>query len=139
MYSAKYYKLIAIDEEGQEIFRADLQEVDLTHSGEVMAITYPMKPAEMVDAGIKEYDAYRTAREMHDKYICISYEDAQNIVDMLNDAINRLCPEHITDRDDISVFGGKAISYERLVDRLNGLCYPVWKYNKEKKEEKEDA
>ena len=138
MYSAKNYKLIAVDEEGQEIFRADLQEVDLTHSGEVMAITYPMKPAEMVDAGIKEGDAYRTAREMHDKYICISYGDAQNIVDMLNDTINRLCPEHITDRDDISVFGEKAISYERLVDRLDGLCYPVWKYNKEKKEEKEN-
>ena len=139
MYSARYYKLIAVDEEGQEISRTDLQEVDLTHNGEVMAITYPMIPTEMVDAGIKEYDAYQTAREMHDKYICISYDDAMNIADMLNEAIEKLGPKDESFGDDIAVFGEKAISYERLVDRLNGLCYPVWKYNKEKKEEKEDA
>ena len=139
MYSARYYKLIAVDEEGQEISRTDLQEVDLTHNGEVMAITYPMIPTEMVDAGIKEYDAYRTAREIHDKYICISYDDAMNIVDMLNEAIEKLGPKDESFGDDIAVFGEKAISYERLVDRLNGLCYPVWKYNKENKEEKEDA
>lgn len=139
MYSARYYKLIAIDEEGKEIFRTDLQEVDLTHNGEVMAITYPMIPTEMVDAGIKEYDAYRTAKDMHDKYICISYDDAQNIADMLNEAIEKLGPKDESFGDDIAVFGEKAISYERLVDRLNGLCYPVWKYNKENKEEKEDA
>lgn len=139
MYSARYYKLIAVDEEGQEISRTDLQEVDLTHNGEVMAITYPMIPAEMVDAGIKEYDAYRTARDIHDKYICISYDDAQNIADMLNEAIEKLGPKDKSFGDDIAVFGEKAISYERLIDRLNGLCYPVWKYNKENKEEKEDA
>ena len=139
MYSARYYKLIAVDEEGQEISRTDLQEVDLTHNGEVMAITYPMMPADMIDAGIKEYDAYQTAREMHDKYICISYDDAQNIADMLNEAIEKLGPKDESFGDDIAVFGEKAISYERLVDRLNGLCYPVWKYNKENKEEKEDA
>ena len=139
MYSARYYKLIAVDEEGQEISRTDLQEVDLTHNGEVMAITYPMIPTEMVDADIKEYDAYRTAREMHDKYICISYDDAMNIVDMLNEAIEKLGPKDESFGDDIVVFGEKAISYERLVDRLNGLCYPVWKYNKKNKEEKEDA
>lgn len=138
MYSAKNYRLVAINEKGQEIDRTELKEVDLTHNGEIMAITHPMTAIDMVEVSIKEYDAYRTAREMHDKYICISYDDAQNIVDMLNEAINRLCPEHITDRDDISVFGEKAISYERLVDRLDGLCYPVWKYNKEKKEEKEN-
>lgn len=139
MYSARYYKLIAVDEEGQEISRTDLQEVDLTHNGEVMAITYPMIPTEMVDAGIKEYDAYRTAREIHDKYICISYDDAMNIVDMLNEAIEKLGPKDESFGDDIAIFGEKAISYDRLVDRLNGLCYPVWKYNKENKEEKEDA
>ena len=139
MYSARYYKLIAVDEEGQEISRTDLQEVDLTHNGEVMAITYPMIPAEMVDTGIKEYDAYRTARYIHDKYICISYDDAQNIADMLNEAIEKLGPKDESFGDDIAVFGEKAISYERLVDRLNGLCYPVWEYNKENKEEKEDA
>lgn len=138
MYSAKNYRLVAINEKGQEIDRTELKEVDLTHNGEIMAITYPMTAIDMIEVGIGENDAYRTAREMHDKYICISYDDAQNIVDMLNEAINRLCPEHITDRDDISVFGEKAISYERLVDRLDGLCYPVWKYNKEKKEEKEN-
>lgn len=139
MYSAKNYRLVAINEKGQEIDRTELKEVDLTHNGEIMAITYPMTAIDMVEVGIKEYDAYRTAREMHDKYICISYDDAMNIADMLNEAIEKLGPKDESFGDDIAVFGEKAISYERLVDRLNGLCYPVWKYNKENKEEKEDA
>lgn len=138
MYSPKNFRIVALNDAGEMIYSSKAREVDLTHNGEVMVISDPMNPKDMVESGAKENDAYSTARDMHDKYICISYEDAQNIVDMLNDAINRLCPEHITDRDDISVFGEKAISYERLVDRLNGLCYPVWKYNKEKKEEKEN-
>lgn len=138
MYSAKNYRLIAINEKGQEIAQSELREVDLTHNGEVMAITYPMTPADMIEVGIGENDAYKTAIEMHDKYICISYDDALNIADMLNEAIEKLCPKDIITGDDIAVFGEKAISYERLVDRLNGLCYPVLKYNKEKKEEKEN-
>ena len=139
MYSAKNYRLIAVDDRGREIAQSILREIDLTHNGEIMAITYPMPLVDIKESGIKEYDAYLTAREMHDKYICLSYDDAQNIADMLNEAIEKLGPKDESFGDDIAVFGEKAISYERLVDRLNGLCYPVWKYNKENKEEKEDA
>lgn len=139
MYSPKNFRIVALTDAGEMIYSSKVKEIDLTHNGEVMAISDPMNPKDMVESGAKENDAYSTARYMHDKYICISYDDAQNIVDMLNEAIEKLGPKDESFGDDIAVFGEKAISYERLVDRLNGLCYPVWKYNKEKKEEKEDA
>ena len=139
MYSPKNFRIVALNDDGEMIFSSKVREIDLTHNGEVMAISDPMNPKDMVESGAKENDAYSTARDMHDKYICISYDDAQNIADMLNEAIEKLGPKDESFGDDIAVFGEKAISYERLVDRLNGLCYPVWKYNKENKEEKEDA
>ena len=139
MYSPKNFRIVALNDDGEMIFSSKVREIDLTHNGEVMAISDPMNPKDMVESGAKENDAYGTARDMHDKYICISYDDAQNIADMLNEAIEKLGPKDESFGDDIAVFGEKAISYERLVDRLNGLCYPVWKCNKENKEEKEDA
>lgn len=138
MYSPKNFRIVALNDAGEMIYSSKVREVDLTHNGEVMAISDPMNPKDMVESGAKENDAYSTARDMHDKYICISYDDALNIADMLNEAIEKLGPKDESFGDDIAVFGEKAISYERLVDRLNGLCYPVWKYNKEKKEEKEN-
>ena len=139
MYSPKNFRIVALNDDEEMIYSSKVREIDLTHNGEVMAISDPMNPKDMVESGAKENDAYSTARDMHDKYICLSYDDAQNIADMLNEAIEKLGPKDESFGDDIAVFGEKAISYERLVDRLNGLCYPVWKYNKEKKEEKEDA
>ena len=138
MYSPKNFRIVALNDDGEMVFSSKVREIDLTHNCEVMAISNPMNPKDMVESGAKENDAYSTARDMHDKYICISYDDAQNIADMLNEAIEKLGPKDESFGDDIAVFGEKAISYERLIDRLNGLCYPVWKY-KENKEEKEDA
>ena len=138
MYSPKNFRIVALNDDGEMLYSSKVREIDLTHNGEVMAISDPMNPKDMVESGAKENDAYSTARDMHDKYICLSYDDAQNIADMLNEAIEKLGPKDESFGDDIAVFGEKAISYERLVDRLNGLCYPVWKYNKEKKEENEN-
>ena len=139
MYNANNFKIIAVDEHGAEISRFDLREIDITHHGEIMAISNPLDPEKMVDAGYGEHDAYNTAKADTMKYVCISYEDATNIIDMLNQAINTLDinPEKGID-DDIRVFGDKAISYERLIDRLDGLCYPIFMHkHKENNEEEE--
>ena len=52
--------------------------------------------------------------------ITLTKEDAKNILWMLDEAIRRLhgCLE--TDAD-IEVFGDKAISYERLIDKLEPI------------------
>lgn len=138
MYNANNFKIIAVDEHGAEISRFDLREIDITHYGEIMAISNPLDPEKMVNSGYGEHDAYKTAKVDKMKYVCISYEDAVNIIDMLNQAINTLDaePEKGID-DDIRVFGDKAISYERLIDRLDGLCYPIFVYKNKKNKEEE--
>lgn len=57
-------------------------------------------------------------------FITLDKDDAINIVHMLNEAIIKLDPSpEIQGDDDIRVFGDKAISYERLIDRCDGLIY----------------
>lgn len=53
--------------------------------------------------------------------ISMNRKDAENILDMLNEAIDRLGRR--TENDDNDVFGDRAISYERLIDALEGLIY----------------
>lgn len=55
-------------------------------------------------------------------FITLSKNDAKNILDMLNEAICRLESGKRTDND-VEVFGDKAISYERLIDILDGIIY----------------
>lgn len=55
-------------------------------------------------------------------FITIPKKDAQNIIDMLNYAIIKLESGERRDNDR-EVFGDKAISYERLIDRVNSLIY----------------
>lgn len=59
---------------------------------------------------------------MKGELITIDRVDAENILSMLDEAIKRLNGELDTDAD-IKVFGDRAISYERLIDKLE----PVYK------------
>lgn len=57
-------------------------------------------------------------------FITINKEDAQNLYDMLCDAIERL--KSGTREDDYrEVFGNRAISFERLADYLNLVTYDI--------------
>ena len=125
MYDANSYKIIGVDKDGNELYRLDLREVDLTHQGEIMAISQPLTINELEANNCGENSAYNSAKESGHGYVCLSYEDASNIVDMLNEAIERLSKDTAHEDDDRAVFGDNAISYERLIDRLDGLCYPI--------------
>lgn len=56
------------------------------------------------------------------EFVTVNRVDAENILAMLNEAILRLESGEREDND-IEVFGDKAISYERLIDYLDGLYY----------------
>lgn len=59
-------------------------------------------------------------------FIALDRQDAENILDMLNEAITKL--ESGTRQDnDVEVFGKKAISYERLIDALNRTIWDTSK------------
>lgn len=74
--------------------------------------------------------------EMHPfegcNFIALDKEDAQNILDMLNEAITRLESGTRSDND-VEVFGDKAISYERLIDALD---LTIWNSSKKEEDEK---
>ena len=134
MFNANKFKIIGIDDENK-LCLLDVRQIDITHQGEVVVVSHPIAVLQLEKNGYDENDAYKSAKDNADcQYVCLTYEDAANIVDMLNQVINKLDtnPE-VGAWDDIRVFGDKAISYERLVDRLDGLCYPIYMH-KHKKE-----
>ena len=51
-------------------------------------------------------------------FVTLDKEDASAVVDICNSFL----PES---GDDVEAFGDKAISYERLIDRVDGLYYPA--------------
>ena len=55
-------------------------------------------------------------------FVVINKTDANNIISMLNEAISKLESGNRPDND-IEVFGDRAISYERLIDALDGRIY----------------
>lgn len=95
-----------------------------SHDGRLILVSEPRSTEYLIKNGLKGNDAYKDA-----DFIILSKSDAQNIVDMLNEAILKLEDEN--HKDDIGVFGDKAISYERLIDRLDGLLYKVDKQERE--------
>ena len=124
------YKLSICGEDDDIIFSMPIAAIDYTHRGELVAITEPLDVAaiekEFEEKNLGENCAYYNARNGKFPYICLEYADAVACVNMMNSAIQRLVPEAEID-DDIAAFGDEAISYERLIDRVDGLCYPVWK------------
>ena len=130
------YKLSICGEDDNIIFSMPIAAIDYTHHGELVAITEPLDVAtiesEFEGKNLGENCAYYNARNGKFPYICLEYSDAVACVNMLNSAIQRLAPEADT-HDDIATFGDEAISYERLIDRIDGLCYPVWQDLQDKK------
>lgn len=57
-------------------------------------------------------------------FITINKEDAQNLYDMLCEAIDRL-KSGTREDDDNEVFGEKAISFEKLADYLGLVTYDI--------------
>lgn len=95
-----------------------------SHDGRLILVSKQRSAEYLIKNGLKGHDAYKDV-----DFIMLSKSDAQNIVDMLNEAILKLEDEN--HKDDIGVFGDKAISYERLIDRLDGLLYKVDKQERE--------
>ena len=124
------YKLSICGEDDNIIFSVPVAAIDYTHHGELVAITEPLDVAtienEFEGKNLGENCAYYNARNGKFPYICLGYADAVACVNMMNSAIQKLVPNAETDAD-IAAFGDEALSYERLIDRINGLCYPVWK------------
>lgn len=70
--------------------------------------------AEEITGELKSFDG--------SDFVVINRADANNILSMLNEAITKLESGNRPDND-IEVFGDRAISYERLIDALNGRIY----------------
>lgn len=70
--------------------------------------------AEEITGELKSFDG--------SDFVVINKEDANNIISMLNEAIAKLESGNRPDNDN-EVFGDRAISYERLIDALDGRIY----------------
>lgn len=70
--------------------------------------------AEEITGKLKSFDST--------DFVVINKVDANNIISMLNEAISKLESGNRPDND-VEVFGDRAISYERLIDALDGLIY----------------
>lgn len=106
----------------------DGTQIDVTcsHDGKVVVTAGPLTTKKLKSFNLHGSSAYENV-----DFILLSKEDAQNIIDMLNEAILKL--EDDDHKDDIGVFGEKAISYERLIDRLDGLLYSIDKLERKAK------
>lgn len=92
--------------------------------GELILCSKPQKEEDIITfLGEDSRDTMRKAYSNCD-FVTLAKEDAQNIIDMLNEAILKLESGTRTDND-LEVFGNKAISYERLIDRVDGLIYDM--------------
>ena len=100
----------------------DVQYTDITHQGELMIICKPKSVNKLKKESIEK--AY--TNQNPDSYICLERKDAENIISMLNEAIDVINKgKDCGTNDDMEAFGDRAISYERLIDRLDGLLYPI--------------
>lgn len=83
-----------------------------------------------ITAELKKTEATATPEELcyaanlNSKFVVMEVQDVQNIVDMLNQAIEKL-KSGTTDMDDVEVFGDKSISYARLFDQLQHELLPM--------------
>lgn len=67
---------------------------------------------------------FNTEPFQHIDYITINKTDVDNIISMLNEAIDKLKSGTRKD-DDVEVFGDRAISYERLFDYMGYVDYTI--------------
>lgn len=87
-------------------------DISFGHHGELIIITDPKAYKSL---GIKPPEkSYQNS-----EFITLHKSDAENILSMLNQAIANLESGTRSDND-VEVFGERAISYERLIDRLDG-------------------
>lgn len=107
----------------------NIDSIDLTHEGQIMILSTPVMPSALHDYGFDSSDAYNT--KFRSEQMLISKTEARNIIGMLNKAIkDNYHAEYPLSRENlIPIFGENAVSsYMRLIDRLRGMCYPLYNY-----------
>lgn len=109
----------------EEALDPNIHNVFATCQGTVMMICDRFILPNVPDEGIVEAKRHGVCAYQGVDFITLSKKDAQNIADMLF----QLCESHPSATDKqvepvVQVFPDKGVSFERLLDRLDGEFYP---------------
>lgn len=95
------------DNNDKEINHSNFKMTIGAHREVILYSEQEQVPEDFIDEAYKDCD-----------FVTISKDDAKNICSMIKDTLTK------EGKSDIEVFGDKAISFERLYDRIDGLIYP---------------